>query len=196
MPTLNYQRLTMVQEFSAAGTKALNPISFVYGSTGDVTTSTTISNLSPSGIASNNSQIITSDFTGNGSMDFLMYPYTKDKFFAYYDLDPGSPYMQLGYQVNTGVFKEIFSATSLSHENKILAGQGMLLVKPNNGLSYKFEMFSSGTTAAVYFQYDRQWTVPLGPGYYSECDGANHPGLPLNMDFVSGDFNGDGLTDL
>ncbi|MBB5440874.1 RHS repeat-associated protein [Pedobacter sp. AK017] len=197
MPLLNYQRLTSIQESDGGEIKAFDPIYFTYGSTGDVITSHTISNLSVQGIANNNSQVITSDFTGNGSMDFLLYPNAKDKFWAFYDLDPGSPYMQLGYQINTGYFRELFPATWLTHDNKILAGQGMIIAKdaPNN--TYKFEMWSSGTVAPVYYQYDRIWNnVPLSPNYWDACENRSVEGKPLRFDFISGDFNGDGLTDV
>jgi RHS repeat-associated protein len=197
MPLLNYERLAVIQELDGAEINGFDPIYFTYGSTGDVITSHTISNLSVQGIASNNAEVVTADFTGNGSMDFLLYPNTKDKFWAFYDLDPGSPYMQLGYQVNSGFFKEIFPATWLTHNNKILAGQGMIVIKDGPNGSYKFEMLSSGTVAPVYYQYDRVWTdVPLTPTYWAECESQMWGGEPAKVDFISGDFNGDGLTDL
>jgi len=197
VPILNYQRLTMIQEFSGSEAKAYDPIYLSYGYTGDVISSHTISNLSLSGIAANNSQVVTADFTGNGSMDFLLYPNSKDKFWAFYDLEPGSPYMQLGYEINTGPFRELFPATELTYNNKILSGQGMGMVKDNGYNGLKFSVYSSGTVAPVYFQYEREWNnIPLGQGYYSDCDHQFHDGSPVNFDFISGDFNGDGLTDV
>jgi len=195
---LRYQQLTSIKESDGNGTKSFQPIYFSYGSTGDIITHSTISNLSLSGIASNNSEMVTADFTGNGSMDFLLYPkYNKTKFWAFYDMEPGSPYYQMGYEVNIGQYLEIFPATSLTWNNKILSGQGMLVVKNNGTNSYKLEEYSSGTTAPVYYQYDKVWdTAPLAPNYYSDCDYQEHQGNPLNMKFVSGDFNGDGMTDL
>ena len=195
---LNYQRLSSIQEFDGTGAKSFDPIYFSYGYSGDVITHSTISNLSLSGIASNNSEMVAGDFTGNGSMDFLLYPrYNKTKFWAFYDMEPGSPYYQMGYEVNTGQFIELFPATNLSWNNKVLPGQGMLMVKNNGVNSYKFVEYSSGTTAPVYYQYDKVWdTAPLAPNYYSDCDYQEHAGNPQTMKFISGDFNGDGLTDV
>lgn len=197
VPTLNYQRLSNIQEFDGTELKALTPIYFTYGATNDVMSISVIGNLSLSGIASNNSDIVTADFTGNGSMDFLLYPkYSKDKFWAFFDVEAGSPYYQLGYQVNVGYFTDIFPANWLTWNNKIIAGQGMLVVKGALDIP-KFEMYSSGTTSPVYYQYEKTWTdFPRGPSYYSECDGMTHDGAKLGMTYVSGDFNGDGLTDL
>lgn len=196
MTTLNYQRLTSVQELDGAQTTAFEPVYFTYGSTGDIITSRSISNLSLSGIASNNSQAITADFTGNGSMDFLLYPTAKNKVWAFYDLEPGSQYLQLGYEINTGQFNDIFPATWLTSTNKILAGQGMILVKYLPNYTYKFEMLSAGTVSPVYFQYDRVWNnVPRGPQYLSQCHGEYESSF-LDMYFIAGDFNGSGLTSL
>jgi len=194
---LNYQQLSSFKESDGSGSKSFQPIYFSYGSTGDIITHSTISNLSLSGIASNNSEMVTADFTGNGSMDFLLYPkYNKTKFWAFYDMEPGSPYYQMGYEVNTGQFRELFPATWLTWNNKILSGQGMIMVKDHSYNQFKFDVMSSGTVSPVYAQYDRIWnTVPMGPTYYSQCDYQDHSS-PLSWSFVSGDFNGDGLTDV
>jgi len=194
---LNYQQLSSVKESDGSGSKSFQPIYFSYGSTGDIITHSTISNLSLSGIAGNNSEVVAADFTGNGSMDFLLYPkYNKTKFWAFYDMEPGSPYYQMGYEVNTGQYRELFPASWLTWNNKVLSGQGMVLVKDHAYNQFKFDVMSSGTVAPVYFQYDRIWdSVPMGPTYYSQCDYQDHAS-PLSWSFVSGDFNGDGLTDV
>lgn len=195
--TLNYQRLMSIQEFSGSEQSSFSPIFFNYGYTNDIIVTNTINNLSLSGIASNNSEVLTADFTGNGSMDFLVYPKGyRDKFWAFYDVEANSPYYQMGYQVNTGNFLEIFPVTSLSYNNKVLPGQGMALVKDNGTGSYKFDVYSSGTVSPVYYQYSRVWdNVPQGPSFYSGCDNQDK-NYPLNYQFLSGDFNGDGLTDI
>ena len=198
VPTLNYQRLSAIQETDGAGTKSFDPIYFSYGSTGDLITVDLISNLSLSGIASHNSKIMTADFTGNGAMDFILYPNDKSKLYAFYDPESNSANLNLGYEINTGKFRDIFPVSWLTANNKVLTGQGMVLVKKEGGngsISYKFELFSAGITAPVYFQYDRIWAKPpLGPAYLG-CDGQSH-NTELDLEFISGDFNGDGLTDL
>lgn len=192
----NYQRLANLQEFDGTETHSFPAIQFSYNSTSDIITSQVISNLSLSGIASNNAQVVTADFTGNGSMDFLVCPTSKDKFWAFYDIEPGSPNIQLGYQVNTGQFVDILPATWLSYNNKVLPGQGVILVKRNSDDTFKFEMLSAGTVAPVYYQYERSWNNPTHtPSFRSNCWG-NIPGEKLDYLFFAGDFNGDGLTDV
>ncbi|MGN6042017.1 hypothetical protein, partial [Serratia marcescens] len=104
--------------------------------------------------------------------------------------------MQLGYEVNSGTFTNIFPTIWLNHENKILPGTGILLVKSEGVNKYKFETYSSGTVSPVYFQYSKLWdNIPLHMGYYSNCDNQYHEGKPMKFEFLSGDFNGDGLSD-
>jgi len=195
---LNYQRIASVQEFDGNETKSFMPINFTYGATGDLLSTTLVSNLGLSGLASNNSDIVTADFTGDGSMDFLVYPKgVKDKFWTFFDLDTNPQSFNMGYQINTGVFKDIFPVTWLTHNEKIISGQGIAVAKDNGPGSVKFTVYSSGTTSPVYYQYDKIWNdLPRYPGYHSDCDNQYHEGEVADMDFVSGDFNGDGLSDV
>jgi|GEM_PF-199445 len=195
---LNYQRIASVQEFDGNETKSFMPINFTYGATGDILSTTLVSNLGLSGLASNNSDIVTADFTGDGSMDFLVYPRgVKDKFWTFFDLDTNPQSFNMGYQINTGVFKDIFPVTWLTHNEKIISGQGIAVAKDNGPGSVKFTVYSSGTTSPVYYQYDKIWNnIPQYPGYHSDCDNQFHEGDYADMDFVSGDFNGDGLSDV
>lgn len=196
--TLNYKRIVQISEYDGSESNARTPLYFTYGSTGNIITINSVNNLSITGIASNNSEVVTADFTGNGSMDFLLVPKNnKNKFWAFYDMEPNSPYMQLGYEINTGTFKEIFPGTILSWNDKVLPGQSIMMVKPNGADSYKFDTYVPVAYHPALFQYDKVWNnAPKAWGYYSECDDQFHDGPSLDYEFISGDFNGDGLTDI
>jgi RHS repeat-associated protein len=193
---LNYDRLVSIQEFDGNEQHAFNPIHFSYNSTGDVIVNNSINNLSVSGIASNNSEVVTADFTGNGSMDFLLYPkYNKDKFWTFYDVEANSSYYQMGTQINSGPFIELFPVTELTYNDKILAGQNIAVVK-SQGSAYKFDIYAAVAYSPVLHQYSKTWdNVPLGPMFYSNCDFTDKQ-YPLEFQFLSGDFNGDGMTDV
>jgi len=194
--TLNYQRLASIQEFDGNEQHAFNPIHFFYNTTGDVIVNNSVNNLSVSGIASNNSEVVTADFTGNGSMDFLLYPkYSKDKFWTFYDVEANSPYYQMGTQINSGPFIELFPVTELTYNDKILAGQNIAVVK-SQGSSYKFDIYAAVAYSPTLHQYSKTWdNVPMGPMFYSNCDSTEKQ-YPLDFQFLSGDFNGDGMTDI
>lgn len=196
IPTINYDRLVSIQEFDGNEQHAFSPISLYYNNTGDVVVNNSINNLSVSGIASNNSEVVAADFTGNGSMDFLLYPkYSKDKFWTFYDMEANSPYYQVGTQINSGPFIELFPVTELTYNDKILAGQNIAVVK-SEGSSYKFDIYAAVAYSPTLHQYSKTWdNVPLGPMFYSNCDFTDKQ-YPLEFQFLSGDFNGDGMTDI
>ncbi|MBT2559801.1 VCBS repeat-containing protein [Pedobacter sp. ISL-68] len=194
---VNYQRISSVQELNGDQTKAFEPIYFTYATAGNVIPSSTISNFGISGIDASNSEIITADFTGNGTMDFLFYKkFDKSKFYAFFDVTANTSSQQFGVMVNTGLFEQIIPATWLSHNDKLMPQQGMIVVKRNGPNGYKFEMLSNGISSPLLFQYEKVWDAPFAPDYPSTCDYRNHTNNPLENEFVSGDFNGDGLTDL
>ncbi len=196
MNLIGYQRLDGLVETNGNETRSLGRIYFSYETSSDLTYSSTVSNLSISQIASNNSEAIFGDFTGTGSMGFVLQPTAKNKFWTFFDLEPGAPYTQFGYEVNTGSYKELFPIKWLNHDSKLLSGDGFAVVKDQQ-TSYKFDVLSRGTTAPVYFQYDRLWNnLPKGPSYYSEMTQQYHDGVRIEQHFLSGDFNGDGLTDI
>lgn len=198
IPTLNYKRVTVIREYNGDETLFRSPLYFTYTSSGDIITINSINSLSLTNIASNNSDVVAADFTGNGSMDFLLVPKNnKNKFWAFYDMESNSQYMQLGHEINTGAFKDIFPGTVLSSDDKVLMGQGIILVKENGPTSYKFTTYAATAYAPALFQYERTWdNPPLNPIFYSECDNQQKGGGVMDMSFLSGDFNGDGLTDL
>ena len=113
-----------------------------------------------------------------------------------YNIEPNSPYPQIGAQLYTGYHKEVFPIKWLNYQGKMMPGDGFAVVKDLQG-AYKFDIYSRGYVQPLYFQYDRQWdNVPRAPGYYSECDNQFHPGPLLDHVFINGDFNGDGISDI
>lgn len=194
---INYQRISSVQELNGDQTKAFEPIYFTYATAGNIIPSSIISNFGISGIDASNSEIITADFTGNGTMDFLFYKkFDKSKFYAFFDVTANTSSQQFGVMVNTGGFEQIIPATWLSHNDKLMPQQGMIVLKKNGPNAYKFEMLSNGISSPLLLQYEKVWNAPFAPDYPSTCDYRTHTNNPLENEFVSGDFNGDGLTDL
>ena len=193
---LNYQRLTSVTEESGDGTKSFSPISFGYENPLPNVINTGASNLSLSGVEQRNSKAVTADFTGDGTMDFILYPNAKNKIYCFWDPSLNSPYTQFGAQINTGTFEDIFPVNWLSYNNKFMPGQGFVLVKYVDNSTIKFVTYSAGITAPVYYQYEKQWDNAPGNGYYSNCTNEYVDMGAIPRKFISGDFNGDGLTDI
>lgn len=194
--SLGYDRLTSVTERSGDGTLTHSPITFNYTNSSSSVTSTNLTyNLSVINLEQRNAEAIPLDLTGNGKMDFAVFPkdgYGKDKFWVFKNIQSGSS--NYAYQVNTGSFENLFPVSWLTHNNKILTEQGLALVQNSGSNQVKFKVYSNGTTNPIYYQYEKTWTAPT---YTSQWD-CWDPGFPTRVPqtYISGDFNGDGLSDV
>ena len=186
--SLKYNRLRTVQEYSGDGLLSNAPIILNYQNTpsyvnyDEVTATSGLIN-----VEKRNSNTVSLDLTGNGKMDFIIYPkQAKNKFYLIKNLNGGST--NYPYEVNTGPFETIFPTTLLSHNDKVLPGQGITVVKENSNNTIGFNVYSDGTTNPIYLQYTK--TFNLG----SYINGGIS--RPVPRVYISGDFNGDGLTDV
>jgi|GEM_PF-6007319 len=98
-------------------------------------------------------------------------------------------------QVNT-IFEDIFPTSFLLHNNQLTTAQGVLLVELE-GLNVKYEILNKAGAYPLTLQYAKTWNnIPTTPSYFSNCNNANIAGISIPKKFLSGDFNGDGKTDI
>ena len=136
--------------------------------------SKTISDISFSNLHRDNGKVVTSDFTGDGTMDFIVYPIQRNKIWTFWDPEKGSPLTQGIKDSTIRNFEEILPVTWLTANNKILTGQGFVVIK-NTGLSdVKFEIKSAGTTQLIYPQYEKTWVAPAKSSYSKDCTGGDY----------------------
>lgn len=193
---LNYQRLISIQEYSGDETKAFSPINFSYENIASDVINTNASNIGFTGLSYDNSEIITGDFTGNGNIDFILYPKNaKNKIYPFWDPETNNQ-AQYAPEINTGYFEEIFPVTWLNYNNKLMTPQGFVIIKNINSTTVKFETYSAGITNPIYYQHEKLWENAPSNGYYSECTNEYIEIGSIPRKFLSGDFNGDGLTDI
>lgn len=190
---LNYDRLIGVQEKSGDGSKSFDPITFGYGSTVD--------NIDPNGYvigytAAGGEGSVTADFTGDGKMDMLFYGYNN----IYLTLDPagGTAYSQPTQQITVDPFEGIFPVSTLDGSNRLFPGQGFTIVNQPNALNVVFKtylpnLYGNSIAAPV----EKTWTnVPKKPIFLTDCTVEQPYSVQIPRSFFSGDFNGDGLTDI
>ncbi len=192
--SLGYDRLTGVVEKTGDNTLAHTPIKFSYFTRPfSLDYVPTTADLGVVNIAQNNSQSIPLDFTGNGKMDFIVHPNTKDKFWLFQGDNYNRP-----TTVNTGGrFEHIFPANHLNHQNKILEGQGFTVVQKSTNNTVRLKVYgktgpSSGTPIGL--KYEKTWGLPTYIDEFS-CTIAGNS-YPIPQQYISGDFNGDGLSDI
>ncbi|HEY9533558.1 MAG TPA: RHS repeat-associated core domain-containing protein [Mucilaginibacter sp.] len=196
---LGYERLTSVQEQDGSGTKAFAPIYFNYDESNATITTSYNDHLSYANLNSANANMITGDYNGDGQMDMVLYSTYPKKGASWIFIDPktSDSLSAQGILIDTNKFEDVFTVTALSSDNKIKAGDAFAFVYQNNPNTLTFALYGSSSTQNVISLYNKIWdTVPTTPSYYSDCIGQNVPPGQIPRVFVSGDFNGDGLTDI
>lgn len=219
--SLGYERLKTITEKSGDNTKSYNPTVFNY----EITSNNDLFQISnPITLNVNNINHVTSsnisgDFNGDGNMDFILYPTAgndaKKKYWLYTDIQGTST--NIATEHSLGTFIEIFPTSWLSGNNKLMPMQGWCAVQFNSITNVTtFNNYSTGTVNPIYFQYSRTYQFPkFGYGYWTQpCDNIgigmdktgdpNDPNDPvyheiisdIPKEFLSGDFNADGLTDV
>jgi len=199
--SLGYERLVSVTESSGDEIKSYNPTVFNYLDTTEnfaeelfvVTSGMTNTNY-------DNSGTVTGDFTGDGSMDMIMYPTTgvdaMKKYWLFKNVNgEESNFVQATHSI--GDFETVFSNNYVNHNNKLMPQQGWTVVQ-NNGNVAKFKTYSTGTTSPIYFQYEKVWNKPTYTT--TECNESACDEVsvikPIPTNYYNGDFNGDGITDV
>ena len=181
---LGYPRLTSVTEYSGDGALNHSPINFEYTTSSSSVNYTGLNtSLTLTNIEQRNAETVPLDLTGNGSMDFIVYPKPeKNKFWVFKDLQSGvtnDPYL-----VNTGDFEALFPVNWINYANKIMPGHGISVVQNGTNNAVNFLIYSNSITLPLYYQYTKTWTAPT------------YSGQTIPKQYLSGDFNGDGLTDI
>jgi RHS repeat-associated protein len=196
--SLDYERVTSIQEKTGDNSLSRSAISFTYGNTTSSITNVDRAGLTVQNIEQRNAKVVSLDISGDGKMDFLVYPTTgtdaKKKFWLFDDIqDAGN--LNFGDEVNTGLFVDIFPVSWLSHTNKLLSGQGLAIIQNNGSNEVKFKVYSGGTVLPVYYQYEKLWNAPTyKPQDYYLYGNSSINRVPLK--YLSGDFDGDGLSDV
>lgn len=207
LTSLGYERLKSITEKSGDNTKSYNPTIFSYENTAEsISYSNLISDLSVGNISSQNAATVSGDFDGDGKMDFLLYPTTgtdsKSKYWFFSGISPGTS--NVGVEHAVGKFDDIFPVSWLNDSNKLMPMQGWNVVKTDATTNMTtFNTYSTWcSTYSFCEQYVKQYTFPKLI-YYSEhplsCIQTRPPiknveNIPKS--YISGDFNGDGLTDI
>lgn len=200
---LGYNRLVQIRENSStAGGGWRDPITFDYGDTSfsqAVPLSGQAPTLSLSNIEQRNAKVVSLDFTGNGKMDFVVYPTTgtdtKKKFWLFTDIQNSGGY-NYSNAVNTGSFVDMFPVNWLTSEYKMNVKQGLTVIQNSGTSQVRFEVWAEGAPSAgpVSNVYTKTWSAPTY-NTESSCETGSYD-YRISQKYLSGDFDGDGLSDV
>lgn len=184
-------RLKNVTEKNGNNTKARGTISFSYPTTqANIEHELDDTNLGLVNIEQRNAEVVSLDLTGNAKMDFIVYPKpTRNKLWVFKNGRYERP-----YTINLPRFETVFPTSWLSHQNKILEGQGFTVLQHESTNKVNFKVYANGSTSPISQQYTKTWYAPT----YAIQSSCNTGGTTRRVpqEYLSGDFNGDGLTDV
>ncbi|WP_298900882.1 RHS repeat-associated core domain-containing protein [uncultured Psychroserpens sp.] len=198
--SLGYQRVSSIREYNSAN-QSFPPITFSYDySYSGVQRDGNTLDIYP-GINYNTDALAVGEFNGDGKMDFITYnKNTRDELNVFMDIfDNYGTGISIGYSVNVEKFDQVFASTILSWNGKILSQQGVTNVREtvnSSNSTARFRTFAMAAYGPV-LQYDKFVNFPIGPVGDFDCDPpSNNDYRKIPKSYISGDFNGDGLTDV
>lgn len=182
--------------------------------------------LNVDNVSSLNASTVTGDFDGDGSMDFILYPLTgasaKKKMWMFSGISPNTSAQTIpnfGAPLSfSSTFDEIFAVNYINYQDYLMPLQGWTVVQGSTFTTYAYSPSSS------FVQQDQKtYTFPrFILDYNNECGGETpdivnpttakmqttnsttngegsihyHYESDIPHSYISGDFNGDGLTDI
>ncbi len=190
-----YERLVSIKEFNKDDESA-SPITFSYdNSTTNLYPETHSSSITP-GYNYQTDAVVSGEFDGDGNLDFILYnKNTRNQIHIFDNLYGASGGLEIGRTYNLPKFDAVIGNNMLNHEGKKLAQQGISLIyenKNDNVPSVEFKNYYSSVTG-LHYHYSKTWNAPT---YNYDYYGGSSDKRIKPVEYVSGDFNGDGLTDV
>ena len=200
--SLGYEQLQSITETSGDGNTTKNPVSFLYGAdptqnllNQQASVNLQSTDISLSNITNSNTQTIPGDFSGSGKLGYLMYHKTindGDKQYTKGDIlrifDPGTNTL---YSRNFPVpFNEVVATKTLNYNDVLLPNQGFTTITKNG---------QTATNGSYSYTFDSYIFMPNYIGQMALTNSKNFTLRDFGTTrdyFISGDFNGDGISDI
>ncbi len=191
--SLDYDILTSVTEYNKLN-ENLTPIVFNYDSSPvNPNPGTYTSSISPI-YDYQNDVILSGEFSGDGKLDFIIYDENVRNNLNVFD-NINSTSSNIGTSINVSKFDDIISNDMLDASGKKIAKQGLTMIEENmaggvSTVSFKSYYYNG---SGLNHEYTKQWDAPTNP-FETSCSSTVQKIIP--KEYLSGDFNGDGLTDV
>ncbi|MEM9324270.1 MAG: FG-GAP-like repeat-containing protein, partial [Bacteroidota bacterium] len=180
--SLGYEVLTKLQEFNGAG-GGLEPITFTYAPETTHNVSNTRNDLTMPNTLHADERALAGDFDGDAKLDFLLYNNKNKNGIELYQKSKGyaTPLNQ-----NFAKWNEITTATVLSAQDKVEVKQALFTLRNMNYGKFEFRAYHLGNDGRFARSYTKTW-IDTG------LSGAKNSSV--HKQFVTGDFDGDGLSE-
>ncbi|MFH7002093.1 FG-GAP-like repeat-containing protein [Flavobacterium bizetiae] len=197
---LGYDRLISLTEKSGDNTKSYNPTVFEYEKSTDAINAQPFDTgtVGVSNINSDNSSTISGDFDGDGKMDFVLYATKGDqannKIWLFSNIKTGS--LNMPKEQTLGVFETLFPSSFLYDSGKMSPAQGITAVQLTSLRTININTYANNTFGVGLI---RTRAVTFPTRYKTICaftTPINNGEATYAKTYYSGDFNGDGITDV
>ncbi len=204
--SLNYDRLISVQQFNGNG-ESVKPVLFEYDTTenGLTNNSKTITAVSPA-YDNTNWQYTSGYFDNDGSIDFMTYPNSKDKLYRFNSTQLAVTNSNMsGSLINVEKFTDIFSTKLVLANNKFYNLDAVSTVTESTaGANVSDEetvkinnYVPNNTTNSLDLAFSNSYK--FATALNERCiviNGSNTYYSKIPKRYLSGDFDGDGISDL
>ncbi len=194
--SLGYERITSVREYNKSN-QSLTPINFTYGTSPTNPQPDTYASTVYPGYNYQTDNILSGEFNGDGKLDFILYNKNSRNKLHVFDNIYEYSYnnTEIGRTYNVSNFDAVIANNMLNHTGKKLTQQGITLIKESisgNTGNVTFKSYYHGAVG-LYYHYTKTWNTSTY-SYENYCNSTTRKKIP--KEYVSGDFNGDGLTDV
>lgn len=205
--SLGYQRLVKLYEKTGDQSLAYNPTVFSYDSTSnsELFTAQPPKAINLSNVDYEKYRNISGDFDGNGSTDVILFPTTgSEPNSRYWLYNNSQASYDSGIFHDVGFFEDILPSSQLTGNAtvgyKIAQRQGWVVIKPPlTSSAVRFTSYLLSTSNVIQEQDIKLYSFPHFNVNTRAIDYSgsflNHI-KPIKKKYISGDFNGDGLTDI
>ncbi len=195
---LGYRIIEKIQE-SNGDNGTLPPINFQYGVTEEEINDIQIpTNTISYEIDSVNTKTLSGDFDGDGRLDVIFYDrQDRYKIQLYTDLHDAVNVADSGVERPVARIDHLFARTALDQYDKLMSKQGITVVSDSytSGITSRvqFRTYSVNLNKTLTVESTKFWDAPV---YRAESRCDNNFKAKTLKRFITGDFNGDAITDV
>ncbi|UZO81488.1 FG-GAP-like repeat-containing protein [Aquimarina sp. ERC-38] len=192
--SLGYDLVSSITEYNKDDER-FAPITFQYDSTEDnlIPYSTPGGTSIFPGVDYKKHSMVGGEFTDDNSMDIILYNKLKPTSFHLFQDFANNREITLAKTVEIGKFKTIIPNKFTQEYGRVMGQYGITaIVEEPVGIRFKTYSHNSFTTS---LEYEKVWKAPV-QSKSNNCNDENTPHEVIPREYISGDFNGDGLTDV
>lgn len=189
---MRYNKLAEITEYNGVDEQGLSPLKFTYKKSEEWNYEpygSAIDNGLQGDITAYNYDAMTGDFDADGELDYILFNKNGKEYWINYTTNSNEgQYLYRG--LGSGRFDELFLIRMKDNTNTLLPYEGWV---ERNGSQFNIKTLNNG---AVKHEFTRTYAFPKFRVRVNSERCVIDEEIEIPKDYYSGDFNGDGLTDI